>query len=183
MAEVAERKFLGDTTKLSVLRDGKPLEVDVKFSAAWPFNMQASRYDEQPPYVLFAGLLFQPLSRNLANAYGFQNPRIDYYFDYFISKELYTERPEVVILTAVLPDPLNTYLTEFREQIVDVINDKKVLSLKDVAEAFAGKPDYYVIKFVGAGRPLVLERAAVEAARERIKARYNVTEEQNLPAS
>jgi S1-C subfamily serine protease len=183
MAEVAERKYLGDTTKLSILRDKKPLEVDVKFTAAWPFNMQANRYDEQPPYVLFAGLLFQPLSRNLVNAYGFQNPRIDYYFDYYISKELYTERPEVVILTAVLPDPLNTYLSEFKEQIVDEINDKKVLSLKDVADAFAGKPEFYVIKFVGAGRPLVLERAAVEAARERIKARYNVTEEQNLPAS
>ena len=52
-----------------------------------------------------------------------------------------------------------------------------------MADAFAEKPEYFVVKFVGAGRPLVLERAAVEAARERIKARYNVTEEQNLPAS
>ena len=42
---------------------------------------------------------------------------------------------------------------------------------------------FHLSQFVGAGRPLVLERAAVEAARERIKARYNVTEEQNLPAS
>jgi S1-C subfamily serine protease len=183
MAEVAERKFLGDTLKFSILRDKKPLEVEVKFTAAWPHNLQANRYDEQPSYVLFGGLLFQPLSRNLVNAYAFQNPRVDYYFDYFITKELYQERPEVIILSSIMADPLNTYLGEFREQIVDEVNDKKVKTLKDLADAFAQKPDYYVIKFVGAGRPLVLERAAVETARERIKTRYNVTEEQNVPAS
>ncbi len=38
------------------------------------------------------------------------------------------------------------------------------------------------MKFIGIGRPLVLERTAVEAARERIKHRYNVLAEQNLVA-
>jgi hypothetical protein len=33
---------------------------------------------------------------------------------------------------------------------------------------------------VGDGRPLVLERKAVEEARERIRARYRVTTEENL---
>jgi hypothetical protein len=39
---------------------------------------------------------------------------------------------------------------------------------------------------IGDGPPLVLDRSKVEAARERIKARYNVLKEQNLeerPAS
>ncbi len=183
MAEVAERKFLGDVAKFTVLRDGKQLDADVKFTSAWPFNIQANRYDEQPAYVLLGGLLFQPLSRNLMTAYNFQNPRIEYFFEHFITKEIYENRPEIIILTSILADPLNTYLGEFREQIVDEINDKKIKTLKDVAAAFAEKPEFYVVKFVGAGRPLVLERAAVEAARERIKARYNVTEEQNVPAS
>ena len=180
MAEVAERKFLGDSSKFSIMRDKQPMELDVKFIGAWPHNIQANRYDEKPSYVLFGGLLFQPLSRNLQAVYGFQNPRIDYYFDYFLTKELYLERPEVIILTAILPDPLNTYLGDFKEQIVDEIDGKKIKTLKDLADAFAEKPEYYVIKFVGAGRPLVLERAAVDAAHDRIKANYNVTEDQNL---
>jgi len=33
---------------------------------------------------------------------------------------------------------------------------------------------------MGEGRPIVMERAQVEAAKERIKARYNVRNEQNL---
>ena len=52
--------------------------------------------------------------------------------------------------------------------------------IKDMAAAFNEKPEFYEIKFIGRARPLVLERSAVEAARARIKARYNVLEEQNL---
>ncbi len=180
LSEVAERKYRGDTVKLSILREKKPMDVEVKFDRAWPYTLQANSYDTTPPYVLFGGLLFQPLSRNLLGAYQFSDPRINYYYDYFISKELYEDHPELVILSAILPDPLNTYLSEFREGIVEEINDKKIKTLKDVAAAFEEKTEFYVVKFIGAGRPLVLERTAVEAARERIKQRYNVLEEQNL---
>ncbi len=183
MSEVAERKFLGDSAKLSILRDRKPLEVEVKFDRAWPHLMQANAYDLQPAYVLFGGLLFQPLSRNLLGTYQFTSDRVNYYYDHYVTKELYKEHPEIVVLSSILPDPINTYLTEFREGIVEEINDKKIHTLKDVAEAFTATPDFYVIKFVGYARPLVLERSAVEAARERIQQRYNVLKEQNLTTS
>ncbi len=82
-----------------------------------------------------------------------------------------------------MPDPVNAYLGEFREGIVDEVNDQKIRTLRDMAEAFSKKPEFYVIKFLGKGRPLVLERSAVEGARERIKQRYNVVDEQNLQES
>ena len=182
MAEVAERKFLGDTVKLSIVRDQKPMECAIKLDRAWPYQLQATAYDQQPRYVLFGGLLFQPLSRNLLAAYQFSNPRISYYFDFFMSKELYQERPEVIVLSAILPDPINTYLGDFREGIIDEINGKKMKTLEDVAAAFAEPAEFYVLDFVGVGRPVVLERAAVEKARERISKRYNVPAEQNLVA-
>ena len=43
---------------------------------------------------------------------------------------------------------------------------------------FAQKSDYYVIHFVGSARPAVLERSAVEQARDRIIGNYNVQKEQ-----
>jgi S1-C subfamily serine protease len=180
LSEVAERKYLGDTVKFSIMRDKKQQDVEVKFDRAWPYTLQANSYDVTPPYILFGGLLFQPLSRNLLGTYNFENLRINYFYDYFITKELYQDHPELIILSAILPDPLNTYLGEFREGIVDEINDKKIKTLKDAATAFGENTEFYVIKFIGASRPLVLERAAVQAARERIKQRYNVLEEQNL---
>ena len=180
MSEVAERKFRGDSVRLTVLRGGQRREVTLTFDRAWPHLMQANAYDLQPAYVLVGGLLFQPLSRNLLGTYQFSSDRINYYYDNFVTKELYKEHPEIVVLSTILPDPLNTYLGDFREGIVESINDRKVRTLKDVAEAFAEKPEFYVVKFVGLSRPLVLERQAVEAARERIAKRYNVLKEQNL---
>ena len=142
--------------------------------------MQANQYESQPTYVLFGGLLFQPLSRNLASAYQFQNTRVDYYFDFFVTREIYKTHPEVIVLTGILNDPTNTYFGEFRESIVETVNGKEIKTLRDLAASFAEEKEFYVIDFVGASRPLVLERAAVEAARERIKKRYNVSQEQYL---
>lgn len=183
MAEVAERKFRGDSIKVRLLRDRMELDTKIPLAQAWPFSMQANQFDVQPTYVLFGGLLFQPLSRNLLSSVQFQNPRLTYYFEAFVPKEIYKEHPEVVVLSNILADPINTYLTEFKEGVVDEINAKPVRSLKDAADAFAQNSDFYVVTFIGNGRPLVLERTAVEAARERIRTRYGIQREQNLEAN
>jgi hypothetical protein len=180
---VAERKFLGDKVLLSILRNGTPSELTITFDKAFPFTQQANAYETQPKFVLFAGLLFQPLDRNLLASYRFGSPRIAYLFDNYVSKEIYKDHPELVILSAILPDPINTYLTEFREGVVDEVNGRKIRNLGDLADSLAQKTDFYVIKFLGTGRPLVLDRVAVEGARDRIKSRYNVLAEQNLEAT
>ncbi|RFC44527.1 MAG: hypothetical protein DVB28_000986 [Verrucomicrobia bacterium] len=183
MAEVAERKFRGDSIKMHLLRAQKEMDVTVPLSNAWPFPMQANQFDVKPTYVLFGGLLFQPLSRNLLSSVQFQNPRLNYFFEAFVPKEIYQEHPEVVVLSSILADPINTYLNEFKEGMVEEINAAPVRTLRDVSEAFSKASDFYVVKFIGNGRPLVLERAAVEAARERIRTRYGLQREENLEAN
>jgi S1-C subfamily serine protease len=179
MAEVAERKFKGEIARFDVLRNRKPLTVEVPFKEAWPYTYQATSYDP-PRYIAFGGLLFQPMNRNLLMTYQFGNPRVAYMYQHFIHDELYKEREEIVLLTTLLPDPINTYLDEFREGIVEKVNGKQIRKLQDLADALTAKPEQYVIEFEGIGRPLVLERDAVEKARERIRKRYNVLTEQYL---
>ena len=179
MAEVAERKFKGDTVKFDVLRDGKPVAESVTFERAWPYIHQATSYDP-PKYVVFGGLLFQPMNRNLVAVYQFANPRIFHYFAHFIDQELYKERDEVIILTALLPDPINTYLEEFREGILNKVNGTVIRNMKQLAAALAKPADEYVLEFEGVGRPLVLQRSDLEAAHARIRSRYNVLQEQHL---
>ncbi len=179
MAEVAERKFKGDKVKFDLRRDGKAQTEEVTFDRAWPYTHQANSYDP-PRYVVFGGLLFQPLNRNLVMTYQFQNARVFHYYSHFIDEELYKERDEVILLTALLPDPLNTYLEEFREGIVDKVNGAAIRNLGELAAAFAKPAEQYVVEFEGAGRPLVMRRSEVDAARERIRARYNVLQEQFL---
>jgi S1-C subfamily serine protease len=180
MAEVVERKFRGDEVKLGILRDRKPMEVTVKLNEAWSYTLQANSYDVQPNYLLFGGLLFQPLSRNFIEAYQPDDLRLRFFYDYFIQDELYRDHPEAIILSAILPDPINTYLGQYKNGIVDAINGVKIRTLAEMAATLAKPADYYVIELIGEGRPIVLERGAVDAARERIQKRYNVVKEQNL---
>lgn len=180
MAEIVERKFKGDEVKLHLLRDKKEIDATVKLNAAWPFTMQANAYDVKPRYVLFGGLLFQPLDRNFFEANGIDDLRLRFYYDFFITDEIYREHPEVIVLSGILPDRINTYLGDFRNSIVDEVNGVKIKTLDDLAAAFAKPAEQYVVKLIGTGRPIVLERGAVESARQRILARYNVLSEQNL---
>jgi hypothetical protein len=97
-----------------------------------------------------------------------------------VNEQIYRQHPEVIILTNILPDPINTYLMPYRSSIVDEINGQKIGTLQDLARAFEQPAERFVIKMIGDGPPLVLDPKQVESARERIKARYNVIIEQNL---
>src|SRR6184192_790324 len=178
--EVVERKFNGDSVRLDVWRNKQRITVTIKLYTPWPYVVQAHRYDVRPRYVLYGGLLFQPLNLDLLEAYRPTDLRLRHFFEYFVVEQLYLQHPDVIMLTNILPDAINTYLAPYRGGIVDEINGKKVRTLDEVANAFAETPERFVIRMIGDGPPLVLDRNKVEAARERIKARYNVLKEQNL---
>jgi S1-C subfamily serine protease len=180
MPEVVERKFKGDVVKLDILRDKKPVTVSIELGSVWPYAYLAHAYDVRPRYVVYGGLLFQPLTLDLIDVYQPTDIRIRHYFDYFVTEQIYLEHPEVIVLTNILPDPTNTYLAPYRASIVDEINGQKVRTLADLAKAFSETPDRFVVRMIGDGPPLVLDPKEVESARERIKTRYNVVSEQNL---
>jgi hypothetical protein len=178
--EVVERKFNGDSVKFDVWRDKQPITVKIKLYTPWPYLIQGHSYDVRPRYVLYGGLLFQPLNLDLVEAYRPTDLRLRHFFEYFVLEQLYLQHPDVIVLTNILPDPINTYLAPYRGGIVDEINGQKIRRLNELANAFAGNADRFVIRMIGDGPPLVLDRNRVESARERIKARYNVLKEQNL---
>ena len=178
--EVVERKFKGDSVKFNILRDKQPMAVTIKLFKPWPYSIQGHAYDVRPRYVLYGGLLFQPLNLDMLEAYRTTDLRLRHYFEYFILDQIYLEHPDVIVLSNILPDPINSYLAPYRGGIVDQVNGRKIRTLDELSEAFAHAPGQLVIRMIGEGPPLVLDRNKVEAARERIKTRYNVLKEQNL---
>jgi S1-C subfamily serine protease len=180
MPEIAERKFKGDAVKFLVLRDGKEIEATVTLKPILPNLMQGNEYDTPPRYVIFGGLIFQPLNRNFMTAYSVSSLRLRYYFDQYVNDSLFADHPEVIVLSDILPDPINTYLGGLRQSIVTKINGKEIKTLLDVANAFKQPSEQYVIDLLGEGRPVVLEAAAVNAAKDRIKDRYNIQQDEYL---
>jgi len=180
MAEIVERKLKGDQVVIGLLRDGGPLQVTIPLKEPWPYSLQANAYDVRPRYVVFGGLVFQPVDQDFISAYNPDNLRLRYQFDHFISDHIYRDRKELVALSGVLPDAVNSYAQDSLFSLIDRINGKKIGSLEDVSAAFAEASDYYVIELVGEGRPIVLEKTKVDEARQRIMKRYKLTSEQNL---
>lgn len=175
MNEIVERKFAGDTIKLAFQRDGKKQEATVKLTRFDPYVRLGATYNQRPRYIVHAGLVFQPMDRNLMDANQIRDATVSYVFDNFLTDKLYVERPEPVVLTSVLPDEVNTWLAPYAQSIVDEINGVKIKSLRDVQAALAEKDGKFIeIRLLEKNRPLVLKRELAEAAHARIMRTYNI---------
>ncbi len=180
MNEIIERKFASDKVDLEVWRKGKKINITIELQRFIPYLLQANQYDKQPTFVLFAGMQFQPLDRSLMAAHPMSDMQVRYHYLYYAQEELYRDRPETVILTAVLPDSANTYLQPYVGKVIDKINGQKIRLLQDVKDALdgdhaeEGREDFHVIRCLGEGRPLVIERKVAQEAHKRIMAKYNV---------
>ena len=177
MNEIVERKYVGDKVKLSVLRGAEKKEFDIELKRFLPYLIQANQYDKEAQFVMFAGLVFQPVDRSLMGAHGITNLQVRYLYNYFGDKEVYKEKPQIVVITDILPDEINTHLTTFRHKVVDEINGVTIRTMKDVYKALhetETEGDFHVIKLMGEGRPVVLEKSRIEAAQKRIQSQYNV---------
>jgi len=180
MTEVVEQKFEGEKVRFNVLRQGATTAVEFPMAGTWPFRMQGNAYDEKPRYLLHGGLLFQPLDRNLLNANSMADLRIKRDFENFVEKHLYLERPEIIVLTRVLADPIHKECDGLRPGIVNSINGRKIRSLADVSAAFDQPTRYDVVILDGVGVPIVLSREEALKANPRIMETYSIPSPRNL---
>ncbi len=181
MNEIVERKFAGDKIKLAYMREGKKMESTVTLKRFDPYVRLGAQYNQRPRYVVYAGLVFQPLDRNLMDAHQIRDSTVNYVFDNFLTDKLYVDCPEPVVLTNVLPDEVNTWLTPYEHSIVEEINGVKIKSLKDVKAALEKKDKPFVeIRLLEKNRPLVLKRDFAETAQPRIMQTYNISADSYL---
>ncbi|MDZ4289797.1 MAG: trypsin-like peptidase domain-containing protein [Prosthecobacter sp.] len=183
MNEIVERKFAGGTLNLAYMRDGKKKEAQVELKRFDPYVKLGEQYIQRPRYLVYAGLVFQPMDRNLIEAHQIRDPAASYLFDNYLTDKLYVERPEPVILTSILTDEVNTYITPYAQSVVDSVNGVKIKTLKDLKTALAKQDEknpFIIIKLLEKGRPIVLKRDLAEAAHPRIMKTYNIPEDSYL---
>jgi S1-C subfamily serine protease len=177
LEEIVERKFAGEEVRLEVWRKGTLQPVGVTLKPADMFSMYEFLYEPPPRYVLYGGLVFQPLTANLmAVLAGSADLRLKQRYTMFATDQMYQETPEPVILSAVLPDSSNVHLRGLAGQIVREINGKRIRALTDVEPALAANGERTVIRFEGDSRPAVLKREEVEQSTPRIMAQYGIRE-------
>ncbi len=181
MHEVVERKFAGDKVKMEFLRNGEKQSATATLKQFLPADMYRVVYGVRPRFVTVAGLVFQPLDRNVMASHSLSDMDARNIIADYVSEELYTEWPEIVVLTEILPDAINTDVTGLEDLIVDEVNGTKIRSLQQLYDALykpmsTGKlPEFTVIKCIGAPRPIVFESDRILAAHQRIRQQYGVS--------
>ena len=62
--EVIERKYAGDKVAARYLRDGSSHDVEITLKPLSWSRLYSVEYEKKPRYIVFAGLVFQPLDAN-----------------------------------------------------------------------------------------------------------------------
>jgi hypothetical protein len=184
--EAVEKKQIGQPVELTFYRQGKPMKANANVAVYKPVLDYARQYDVPPRYVCYAGMVFVPLTRNLLETWGKDWPiAIPPYLRYLFynSMQLNTdkERKEYVILAEIMPDQINSYSGDFKDDPVKSINGIAIEKLDDVYEAFK-KPDgsFHIIQFMNNPEPLVLDAQAAAARQPQILSDYHIPAESRL---
>ena len=178
LEELAERAFAGDVLKCGILRNGQTMEVELKPAPLPAWKVMAMAHDEKPRYVHFAGLVFQPLHFNVVAAHNISPGSFLVEMDAYLQGG-FRNQTDVVVLTRILPDEVNARFEDAGRRIVTKVNGEEVKGLAHLyALLYPGegksRPEYTVVEFAGAARPLVIDNATLDAANERISRSYSI---------
>ncbi len=180
--EIIERKFAGDTLAVRVLRQGAWQDVQIELKPLQWSRMYAIDYESKPRYIVFAGLVFQPLDTNLLASQKFDDVNVRRLYTDYVPKGLFQKQQDIVILTRVESDPVTSQLVGFTGFAVEKINGTEV---RDLTHAYAllhppVAPEFFVIHLFGANRPVVIPAAMVNEANQRVQHNGGITRLFNL---
>lgn len=180
--EIIERKFAGDKVAVRFLRQGAWNDVEIELKSLTWSRMYAIEYEKNPRYIVFAGLVFQPLDTNLFATAKFQDITVRRLYTDYVPQGLFKKHKDIVVLTRVESDPVTSQLGDFSGYAVDKINGVEVTDLKQAYDLLhpEKEPEFFVIELFGASRPIVIPAAAVKEADERVAGNYGISAMENL---
>ena len=170
--EIIERKFAGDKVAVRFLREGAWNDVELELKPLHWSRMYAVQYEKKPRYLVFAGLVFQPLDTNLFATSKFDDVTLRRLYTDYVPKGLFQKHKDVVVLTRVESDPVTSLLGGFTGYAMEKINGTEVRDLSHAHELLHPKemPEFFTIELFDAERPIVIPSAMVAEANKRMQA-------------
>ncbi len=178
---IASKRHVGDRMPLTVWRRGQ--EVTCVVEMRCPVRLVAEdRYDVQPSYFIYGGLLLVPVTRDYLRTWGeawWQTAPHDLMSLY--ENQMPTERRhEVVVLQKVLADRVNTGYHDFENLVVDTVNGEKVRSLRHVVELVSQSEGPFLKLVSLCGHRIVLSREAVKKRHAKVLRKFGVPADRSL---
>jgi hypothetical protein len=175
-------RWAGDEIPMQIWREGKPMNISYRLPQYTYTNslVPFATYDQAPEYLVVGGLVFQPLTDSYLQSWGTDwKRRAPFRLAYYRNEEPTQERPALVLLSQVLPDPYNIGYQEQHWLVVDKVNGQRVSRLPELRQALE-KPvnGFHIIDFVQSDSLRRMVLAAGEPEREatsRVLRRYGIS--------
>ncbi len=171
---------IGGEMVLKILRNKKPLRISVTLkddARLVPFV----KYDVNPTYFIFGGLVFTPLNSNYLQIT--KNPPLGFmplYFDGLPSEN----QKQIVLMSHILSHEINKgYGAKYSNLIVEKVNGIPITQMKDLIRAFENpQQGRHVIEFdnpAEVGTKIVLDADKSKQATTEILAQNNIPDDRS----
>lgn len=170
----------GDRVPVRIVRDRQEIAVETELMridddlALIPENLER----ERPEYLVEGGLVLRELDAHYLRAHGADwykkiDPRLAHL--YLARAHRPARRGErVVLLTAVLPDPVNIGYQGFRNMIVTAVNGREVGNMSDVFAAVDAEGHIFSLTLQSVGVDIVLNPDELDEANARLQDLYRI---------
>jgi len=182
-------KWAGMECKMKIWRDGKELNLTYKLpKAEYSDELVTNQtFDQDPEYVLAGGFIFVPLTNPYLRSWGASwRQRSPFRLFYYNMDKVRPDRPQRVVLSQVLPDPVNLGYENMRNLVIDEINGTKIGQISDIVAALKSPVNGFdIFKFTAGGvvQEVVLDAGQIDRANQEIMAHYHIPTDHVLRSS
>lgn len=164
---------VGDKLIIRVLRDGKRIDLELTMRAKVELVPRA-QYDVTPSYYVYAGLVFQTLTRDyLATWDTWWEKAPKEFLHIYYSGVRTAKQLETVVLSQILADEINIGYEGLYSESVISVNGKRPRDMKHFVSLIETSKETVEIR-TSSNALVVLEIAAVLEGRQRILERYRI---------
>lgn len=132
-------KTTGDSIKIKLLREGKPIEITTTLVRSPEGIIPTHTYDRAPRFLVKGGLIFQELSQSYLQAFGddWESKAPITLLDAIHHPEDYAkDRNRLVFLSATIPTPATLGYEAIRSVIIEQVNGQVIKDIPSLIEAF-----------------------------------------------
>ncbi|WP_457747614.1 PDZ domain-containing protein [Sulfurimonas sp.] len=167
-----DKKQVGESVELEILRDAKITKADVKLSntADDDLLVDTLEHDTMPRYFIFGGYVFTPLTRNLlihsrSNLLKLREAA---------GKWATPQKDEAVILLRVLADESNRGDHKFSLWMIDELNGKKFKDFREFKKMIEESKDRFIVLKNEDGVEVAIDRDKARSVESKILRRYSI---------
>lgn len=179
---MAEDKQLGQEVRLKIWRQQKFESVTLNLKQPPYSDEMRLSYDELPQYLIFGGLVFMPLNRNLMQSIV-PTPALLYENVFREQEDPNSKREQTVVMTRVLPAQVNAAYASMLNFVVDQVNGQKIASLRQLQQVLVQevhKSQFIELTSDWSSTKIILASADVLSQHEAILERFGIRQGERL---